>query len=240
MTNFTALSSNTHKNTRIITDRGAQYGENIHLVPIVADEINNMVLEYPLCFIKNNETGQFGLQAILGFEPNENLFLDGNAWNANYLPLHIKRQPFMVTVNSPNGKQPTTENSIISINMNNARVQETEGEKLFDDKGNATDFLTQVNQMLSALTNGIMRTEKFIQTLLDLDLIEQVQLNVSLSGQQSRSFEGVYTINEKSLNRLTGEQLEPLIQNGYLQACHLILASMGNIQKLISLKRNKL
>lgn len=271
MTTFVPLDKSRHKHTRIITQRGAEYGENIHLVPVVADELNHLILEYPVCFVKSHETGQFGLNALLGFEPGENLYLNENEWRANYLPLHFKRQPFMVSVNgNPNGQpneRPNAKNSVITMNIDSARIletnpsevqtnvqdqsQELSSEPLFEPNGEPSTYLTEINGLLSALLNGIVRTEKFISTLSEFNLIEPIQLNVTLSNEQQvpsanpqpryqRSFEGLYTINQTVLQNLNAEQLLHLNQKGYLQACYLILVSMGHVQTLISLKQNKL
>ncbi|TYK67219.1 SapC family protein [Colwellia echini] len=239
MTTLEVLDKNIHKNTRIITGRGAEFGENIHLVPVIAQELHKLVLEYPICLIKDNNTGQFGLNALLGFEVGENLFLQGNEWQANYLPLHILRQPFMVGVNAKQGEQPTPDNTVITINTANARVQEDTGEMIFDEKGNITPYMQQMNNLLSTLVNGIINTESFINTLSEHNLIEPIQLTVNLIGSKEKRFDGIYTINEETLKQLSSEALKELNSKGYLQACYLLLASIGHVQKLITLKRQR-
>jgi len=239
MANFTILDNKTHKNTRVITGRGAEFGESIHLVPVIAAELNKLILEYPVCLIKDNDTGQFGLSALLGFEVGENLFLNKNKWEANYVPLHIKRQPFMVRINAPIGVKPSTENTVITINMDNTRVQESQGELLFDDKGNITPYMEEINNQLALLVNGMILTEDFIKTLSEYDLIEAVQLTVTFNNED-KNFEGIYTINEDKLKLLSADILTRLHQKGYLQASYLLIASIGNIQKLIGLKRKRL
>ena len=240
MSNFVTLDKNIHKNTRILTERGAEFGENTHLLPVICEELNKLVLEYPVCLIKDNNTGQFGLQALLGFEVGENLFLQGNHWSANYLPLHIKRQPFMVGVNAKQGEQATADNTVITLNTDSARVQEVSGERIFDDEGNITPFMQEINNILSTLVNGILRTETFIKTLSEYDLIEAIQLTVTFKDGEEKRFDGIYTINETKLKQLTPEALKILHDKGYLQACYLLMASMGHVQKLISLKRQQL
>lgn len=240
MSNFTLLDKNKHKNTRILTGRGAEFGENIHLLPVIIDELANLVLEYPVCLIKNNETGQFGLQALLGFDVGENLFLQNNEWAANYLPLHIKRQPFMVGVNAKQGEQPSPENTMITINTESTRVQETSGELIFDENGNITPFMQEINKLLSILVSGMLRTDAFIKALSTHNLIEPIQLTVNLLNSEEKRFDGIYTINEEKLKQLDSNTLADLNNKGYLQACYLLLASMGNIQKLIALKRKRL
>lgn len=240
MSHFTALDKNKHQHTRIITGHGAEFGENIHLVPVIIDELNHLVLEYPVCLIKDNDTGQFGLQALLGFEVGENLFLKESQWKASYVPLHIKRQPFMVAVNAQIDTQPTPENTVITLNTQNTRVQEEQGEFIFDKAGNMTPFMQNINNLLSTLVKGIIQTEAFINTLSAHNLIEPIQLTVNFTGQAEQRFDGIYTVNEQALKALDSETLFMLNQKGYLQGCYLLLASMGQVQKLIKMKRERL
>lgn len=240
MSNFTVLDKNKHKNTRILTGRGAEFGENIHLLPVIINELDKLVLEYPVCLIKNNETGQFGLQALLGFEVGENLFLQNDEWLANYLPLHIRRQPFMVGMNTNEDEKPSAENTVITINTKSTRVQETKGELIFDEKGNITPYMQNINNILSNLVTGIIHTESFINMLSEHNLIEPIQLTVNFIGSEEQRFDGIYTINEENLKQLSGDVLEELNNKSYLQACYLLLASIGHVQKLISLKRKRI
>lgn len=236
MANFIVLDRNTHKNTRVITGRGEKYGESIHSVPVIAEELHQLVLEYPVCLIKDNDTGQFGLNALLGFEAGENLFLNEEKWNASYIPLHIRRQPFMVAVNDKAGAKPTKENTAITINMDNTRVQEKEGELLFDKEGNTTPYMNEINNLLASLVKGIMQTEVFINTLLEYELIEAVQLTVTLNNGEEKRFDGVYTIHEDNFQALSSDVLASFHTSGYLQACYMLKMSVGNIQKMIVLK----
>ncbi|MCM2679983.1 SapC family protein [Echinimonas agarilytica] len=236
MTQFQVVDSTAHKHTKINTQHGAEYGENIHYAPAVADELRHLALEYPVCFIKDSETGQFGMHAVFGFDPGENLFLKGNQWHANYVPMHIRRQPFMVGVKGPAGAQPTPENTVLTLNMSNARVQTVDGEPLFDAQGQATPYLQKVSQLAFDIVPAILRTEQFIKTLVANRLIEPIQLTITLKNGEETKFEGIYTINEEKLSQLSQEKVFEFHEKGYFQACYLILASFGNIQNLITLK----
>lgn len=225
-----------HSDIRIVTNRGAEYGENVHFIPVVADEVRALVLAYPICFLKDNNTGQFGLNVITGFEAGENLFLDNNQWRSHYVPLHLRRQPFMVGV-TESGAEPTNDNTVITIDMDSPRVNTSQGERLFDEHGKANRYLDEISDLLSQLMSGNKRTEIFINALVEHDLIEPVQLGITLSGGEQKRFDGLYSINESKLAALTGEALEQFHSKGYMQACYLISASMGHIQKLVEWKK---
>ena len=96
MTDIRVLSSETHRDLRVVTKRGAEYGEAIHMVPVAADELRHLVLEYPVVLIKDADSGRYAMCAMLGFEEGENLFLEGNRWDAARRPLSMEVQPFLI------------------------------------------------------------------------------------------------------------------------------------------------
>ena len=240
MASSVILDSKVHQSVRVRTDRGAEFGENMHLVPVIADELPRLLLEYPVCLIKDSETGQFGLHALLGFEPGENLFLDGNHWDAMYVPMHLRRQPFMVGIAGDEDAKPTPENTMITIDMGSARISETEGERLFDDGGEATQYLQSISELLSSLLPGISVTDVFVKQLADYDLIEPARLDVTFANGEQRNFDGLYTVSDEKLRELDDQKLRDLHDRGYLQASHLLLASIGQVQRLINRKNARL
>ncbi|MCL1046022.1 SapC family protein [Shewanella electrodiphila] len=241
------VDSNTHKNTKVLVGHGQDFGENIHFVPVIADELRSLILEYPCCLLKNNQTGQFGLHALLGFESGENLFLADANWRSHYIPLHIRRQPFMVARKDHSSEPMSETNTVLTIDMNNRRVVDgntsADSQDLFTSDGKPTEYLTSMNRMVFELAQGIVRTESFIQSLVDNELVEAIQLGISMNKrhsadkeQENINFDGLYVINEKALANLSADLLQEYHRKGYLQACHLMMASMGQIQSLIRLR----
>lgn len=236
MANPVALNRDAHQNLRVITSRGARFGENVHIVPVVADELGSLVLDYPVCLVKNQETGQFGLSALLGFEPGENLYLQGDQWDAGYVPLHVRRQPFMLGFSSPDGEGRKQENALITIDLDSKRVQETEGESLFADDGIPTSYLQNIQNLLAGLMAGNESTKAFIDSLSEHELIEPALLNITFADGEQKRYEGIYTVSDQKLAELTGDTLQELHVRGYLQASYLLIASLGHVTKLISRK----
>jgi hypothetical protein len=233
VTDITALNSGQHRNLRIVTARGAEYGENTHLVPVVADELRSLVLEYPVILIKDKESGRYSMCAMLGFEQDENLFLDGEEWDANYVPVHVRRQPFSLTYTAEKDGKPDPASLVIAVDMDSKRVQEDEGERLFDDDGNQTGLLKRVNDLLAGVGTAASSNDAFINALSEHDLIEPANLNVQFAGGEQKRFEGIYTIQEEKLSKIEGEVLADLYKLGYAQAAWLMLASIGNVPKLL-------
>jgi hypothetical protein len=96
MTKIAILDADEHRRLRVRTGYGAQYGENVAIVPVLATELRKLAVEYPVFFAKSPETGRFGLVALLGLSAGNNQYLDGDHWLGTYVPLHFRRQPFLV------------------------------------------------------------------------------------------------------------------------------------------------
>ncbi|MCQ3831036.1 SapC family protein [Microbulbifer elongatus] len=239
--NVVALNNESHRNLTVVTKRGAEYGEATHLVPVVANELRNLVLEYPVCITKDPSNGQFALCALLGFEPGENLYLNGESWDAQYIPMHIRRQPFMVGYQNPQAGAGEDKGAVITLDLSSKRIHENggEGERLFDDEGHNTPFMQQVSDLMGQLIVGMESTTAFLNTLADNDLIEPAHINVQFASGEQKRYEGLYTVNEEKLQKLEADKLLHFHQHGYLQAAYWLGASLGQVRKLIAVKNTK-
>ncbi|GAB2505036.1 SapC family protein [Microbulbifer agarilyticus] len=240
MSNTVALNNESHRNLKVMTKRGAAFGEATHLVPVVANELRNLVLEYPVCITKDPKNGQFSLCALLGFEPGENLFLQGDNWEAQYVPMHIRRQPFMVGYRNPEAEPGEDKGAVITLDMDSPRVNSdgssADGERLFDDEGSNTPFMNEVSDLLGQLMGGMESTTAFLKFLADNDLIEPAHINVQFASGEQKRYEGLYTVNDEKLQQLEADKLVYMHQHGYLQAAYWLSASMGQVRKLIQRK----
>ncbi|MEM1144800.1 MAG: SapC family protein [Pseudomonadota bacterium] len=241
MPDLVALDRSKHKDLRVITRRGEDLGDRVHLVPVVASELSSLVLDYPVCFLKEDNTGQFGLYAILGFEAGENLFLSGEQWEASYIPLHLRRQPFLVAQPPGNGaaQGDAQAEGILTIDMASQRIGSSQGEPLFTPEGEKSPFLEAVEKALGELLIGARATEALIRALLKNDLVESAQVNVEFASGEKRNFDGLYTVNASKLKSLSGDMLGEFHRRGYLLACHLLIASLGQMRGLIRRKERR-
>lgn len=227
-----------HKDVKVITSRGAKYNDNINLVPVVVNELKALVCEYFVCFMKDPNNAQFGLYVLTGFEPGENLYLQNECWNALYIPLQIRRQPFFIGLKEGYEpiSQPAQNNTLLTIDLLNKRVTDEGGEALFTQEGEATKYLQGVSAILSTLLQGQQSTTAFIADLIELALLEPINLTLNLANGEQKMYQGFYGINEQKLAALKDDTLLALHAKSYLQTCHMILSSSGHIQKLVNWK----
>lgn len=239
MTQHVLLDNITHKDLKIITERSADYGDNISLTGVFPIEFKQVQNQYPIFFKKNSNTGQFDPVALLGFEEGENLFLARQDWAQSYIPLSIQRQPFLIGFQQSTENGVPTQQSVIHLDMNHPRVSQTEGEAVFLAQGGNSSYLEHINSVLLAIHQGHQQNSDFTRQLTDLELIEPFTLEIELNDGSHNKLVGLYTLNEEKLAKLTGNQLEQLHQQGYLQLAYMIVASHANLRAMIELK-NKL
>jgi hypothetical protein len=237
MASHVLLDNINHKDLRIISKRSASLGDDIPSLVTFPFEYRDIQTNFPICFCKDPETGNFYTAALFGFEENENLFLEGDSWDAAYTPLMLERQPFFIgnQTNSSGEDQ-----RLVYIDMDSPRVSSTEGEPVFLEQGGTSDYMQRISSILEAIYQGQQQTKEFVEIMLKYDLIESFSLKVELNDGTQNQLQGFYTINEDTLNGLSSETVSELMKNGYIQAAYMMIASMSNFRSLIERKNKRL
>jgi hypothetical protein len=224
------LNNIDHRDLRVITTRGAQYGDDVMQALTFPAEFRNLQAHYPIVFRKTAQGG-FEPVALLGFQERQNLFLAPHGWDATYLPLTIERLPFLIGMADA---QP-----MIHVDLGSPRISRTEGEPVFREHGGNTEFLERMNSVLLAIHQGIAGTAPFIAALLEHDLLESFVFDVQLADGSHHRLAGFYTLDEERLGGLKGAALERLHRAGHLQAIYMAMASLSNFRALVE-RMNKL
>src|ERR1700740_2579464 len=90
------LDNNTHRDLRIVTTRGAAWGDDQMTSPVFVQEFRSVQACYPIVFQPADNGPGMQPVALLGLRNGENLFLDERGWDAPYIPLALQRGPFMI------------------------------------------------------------------------------------------------------------------------------------------------
>ncbi len=237
--NFVLLNNVEHQNLKVITERSARYGDDVNYALTFPLEFRQVQSCYPIFFRKDAVTGQFAPIVVFGFEARENLFLGEEGWDAHYIPLMIRRHPFVIGLQEIAGEG-DAKRSVVSLDMNSPRVSETDGEALFLEHGGVSDFLSSMTEMLETIRLADDMSAGFVSALLEFDLIESVTMQVELNDGSSHELLGYYTINEDKLHALEGEALAKLHRERYLESIYMILASLTCFRTLVEKKNDQL
>jgi hypothetical protein len=231
------LNNVAHKNLRVITRAGAQFGDSIGAVLTVPTEYGDIQREYPILFRKDPQ-GQLFSVALLGFDTNENLFLEGDRWDAAYVPGTVARGPFLIGFQEREERGRVVREPVIHIDLDNPRVSQTEGEPIFMPLGGNSPYLNRITATLRKLAVGIDASKAMIEAFTALDLIEPLNIEIEIDGQQYKLV-GFHTINQEKLANLDAQNVYSLHRAGFLQAAFLIVNSEQNLQRLVERKRRR-
>lgn len=220
------LNDTEHRDLRVSVGHGAHLGDDVMGALTFPDEFRSVQAHYPIVFRREAAGGLVPL-ALFGLQEGCNLFLDGDRWDATYVPLSIQRQPFLIGI--------AGEQRLVHVDMDHPRVRQAgaEGAPLFDEHGGPTAHLERVRSVLLALHDGVDATPAFIEALQRLALLESFFLDVRLDDGSLNRLAGFHTINEERLGALDGAALERLAGDGHLLPIYMVLASMSRFRDLI-------
>jgi len=220
------LDNNTHRDLRIVTTRGAAWGDDVMTTPVFPNEFRDVQAHYPIVFQPADNGPGMQPVALLGLRNGENLFLDAHGWDASYIPLALERGPFMI---GRGGAELT-----VHVDMDSPRIGHGEGEPVFMPHGTSTEYLERMNSVLAAIHTGVEATAPFIATLLRHDLIESFALDIEAADGSQNRLAGFSTINEERLARLDAAVVAELHAQGWLVAIFMVVASITHLRDLIT------
>jgi hypothetical protein len=236
MTRLVALDRNAHKDLRILNDRALSPCATANMVTVVVSEIPRLVIQYPIVLTRSADNSRYVPIALFGLENEQNLFWRNNQWEGVCMPLNIVRQPFYIGFANPNNPDP--KQMVALVDMENPGVQTSEGELLFDEKGEQTLFLKRKLGALAELMEFEAKTQQFVDKLNALGLITPMGLEVKFVNEEKpRRIGGLFTVAEDKVRALSKDTIGELHSLGYLAPIYAMMCSLGHIYSLLA-KRN--
>lgn len=230
------LSGAAHRDLRVRTDRGAVLGDAVMSALAVPAEFRQVQNDYPILFRRDAERGAFVALAMFGFEPGENLFLDGDRWDARALPLSHDIQPFLIGRSAPDAPDKQ-----VHVDLASPRITAPDGEgvRLFDEDGRPTPYLEDVAEKLGALDEGYQASAAFFDALERHELLEPLALEVTLDDGSVNRLVGFHVVDEARLRALDADALDELHRADHLLPIFMALASLANLGSLIARKNRR-
>jgi hypothetical protein len=230
MSNFQALNNSQHQKLKIKTDGSYAHAENSHVVPLSVFELSQAQADYPIVLIKDAQTGQFHLVALVGLESNVNLFSHASGWQAEYIPMQLRGYPLALTASAENA-----DNKIVAIDVAAASVNESEGEALFIDGGCQSEFLKNKVELMSQFSAQMPATQHFIKQLVKNELISPQSLTIKTNQGAEVNLTGLYIIDENKVSKLAPDLFNTLKEEHLLAAVYACMFSLQRISRLIKL-----
>jgi hypothetical protein len=235
MVNTVVLDIEKHVDLLVDPARGAQYGDHVNQALVFPNEFTALQREYPILFRKDTH-GVMQAVVLLGLDADENLFLNGNSWDAEYMPAIQARGPFSIGLPSTAQPAHADSNMLIHIDLDNPAVGTQTGQALFLRHGGHSPYLSYIIKVLETLHDGLAISRDFFDLLAELDLLEGLTLEIQIDESRQYSVPNVYSINEQKFRNLPAHELDRLHRSGALLYCHCALMSLDNIRRLVDRK----
>jgi hypothetical protein len=222
----TPVSPQRHANWYIKREANFGFAKGVNSVPVVAAEIPHAAREYTVVF--TDAADSIVPVAILGVADSENLYIsDDGKWDAKYIPAFVRRYPFVFS-RSEDGNTFTL---CIDESWEGCN-QDGEGERLIDENGERTPYLTQLMGFLEEYERNAQQTMLHCNKLKELDLLEQKTATFGLPNGEKMSLRGFMTVSREKLHALPAETLSELAKTGQLELIYAHLQSMSILQSV--------
>ena len=234
MSDHQLLNVAAHCDLRVRRERSADLGDGVMTALIVPDEFRQVQASYPILFRQNRERTGYVALALFGFDAGENLFLDGDRWDAPYLPLSIDIQPFLI-----GGVPGADATPKAVIDLASPRIATDDGVRIFDREGRPSPYLEVILERLGALDAGYRGSAAFLDALDRYQLLEPFTLEVTLDDGATNRLVGFHAIAEERLAELDAATLGKLNADGHLLPLYMAVASLANFPALIARKNRR-
>ncbi|WP_158971876.1 SapC family protein [Paraglaciecola sp. L3A3] len=238
MSNYIALDCVAHQNLKVRTGYGKVFGDNINHAVVFPTEFETLHREYPIFFRHNATSGYYAI-CILGFDKDENLFLEDGRWAARSIPAMCMKGPFALQLTNNKNEQQVESDPIVMVDLDNACINYEVGESVFKAHGGYTPYFEGILQAMRKINVGSQSAEAFFTILDKFKLIEPVEIKIDLAHSGSYKIADLFTISRERLVALSAEELFELNGLGLLEHCFAVVSSAGNTSHLVNMKMHR-
>lgn len=224
------LDAKAHANLRLLPINDYSFARNELMAPIVINELADVAREYPIVFPKGSP---FPV-AMLGIAKGGNAYVGANGqWLARYIPASLRHYP-MATQRVKEQKAKTEDAKprlVVVLDTESPFVSKTDGEPIFDDKGQPTGLAQEKIKLLNAMQARIGTTQRLILAIEAAGLMTERVITVKTEGAADKKIKGIRVIDEAALNKLDDAAFNKLRASGALPLVYATLLSWANFHQ---------
>jgi hypothetical protein len=224
------LNNVDHGRLALAPGYGARFGDAVNQTIVFPTEFEDLQREYAILFRRNDE-GNYRSVVLLGLDADENLFLDGDRWDAHYVPALHTRGPFSIGVPGDGAAG----EPMLHIDPDHPRLAPA-GEPIFREHGGNAPALERAIGALQRAYVGSKMSEAMFPLFGELDLLAPVTLQLDLDDTRRYNVPDCHTIDAGRLDALDGAALERLQRGGFLKPAIWVASSLGNVRRLLDRK----
>ena len=226
-----ALDSAQHRQLKLrvpVTDWSV--ASRLNALFVAAAEFGDVCREFPIVFVRAGKEpdgrDQVAPIAVLGLNPNQNLYVDGAAWRAQYMPAVLRAYPFCIG-------RVGDQRFAVCVDLAYAGVGDPAGTQVFEPDGQPASLLKTMQSQLETLEAEVQRTRLVGRRLLELDVLRDMRFDATLPDGSKHSVDGFLTVDDKKMTALPDAVVGELHRSGLLGLVHMHWVSLGNMRRLV-------
>jgi hypothetical protein len=202
----------------------------LNAIFVATAEFPDVCREFPIVFVRAGKDAggkdQIAPIAVLGLSAEQNLFLAGGRWRAQYMPAVLRSYPFCIG-------RVDADRYAVCVDMSWSGAASGQGQALFEGDGQAAPLLKEMQKHFELLEGEIQRTRQVCARLLELDLLRDMRFDATLPDGRKHSVDGFLTVDDTKAQNLPDAVVGELHRNGVLGLIQLHWVSLGNMRRLV-------
>ena len=249
MARYISINKDEHLNAGFIKVLDMQYAQSDMTVPLLIEEVPFAITTMPIMFTRKpatdsasreGDSAHYEMCALLSLAPGNNLFItrDGR-WLAGYMPAEYRAYPFKALPKPGSGDLTLCFNTDSGLLIDNAGAS---AERFFTDEGEPSALLRNTMQFLQKCEKNRQITHNAVAALARHKLLTPFNVKVKVDDGEPKLLEGLYSIDEKNLRKLSATALEDLNKNNGLAIAYAQLYSQHRLKdfnKLYEIRRQQ-
>ena len=164
--------------------------------------------------------------AVFGLVQNQNLYVTGERWRAQYMPAVLRAYPFCIA-------RIDADRFAICVDLAWTGALGADGQPLFTDTGEQAQVLKEMTPYLEQLEAEIQRTRLVGKKLLELGVLTEMRFDATMPDGRQHTVDGFLTVDDKKMTELSDAVVGELHRTGVLGLVQLHWVSMGNMRRLV-------
>lgn len=232
MSKIVPLQNDKHSKLKLSEPSDYSRHKERHLIPIIAQDFFSLAAEFPIVFVKNGDTGEIVPVAVMSLREGQNLYCNTEGWQAPVIPMSFTNPPFSVAKADEEGSQ-----LVVMIDEESDLLSETEGQDLFKEDGEKSDYLQQRIESVSFVAQQVAQTQAICKFFDEKELLitKQIQLQYRPDGTPY-NIDGIYTVDETKLNEMSDEDFMDLRKRGLVAMIYAHLTSLQQLRRISKLQ----
>ena len=214
------LEKQAHKNLKMKPFEDFSYAEHLHSALLAGSEFFAAGRSFPVVFVKNSQ-GKAVPIAVLSLNKTGHAL--GAKMEGVYVPAFIRRYPFIMD----------SKNSVLYFDKDCRALQEEEGDALFNEDGEVSEYLNEILKFNKELDNHYKLTEEFVEALEEKELLEPYQGQLNINDQKVK-LDQYLIINEQKLHScLSDEEIVSWFKKGWIAWSYAQISSLSAMGKVV-------